>query len=73
PEEAAFLEEHPVIRASSVNDFPPFDFRRSGEPVGFSIDYLNLLARKIGVRVSFAPVASSIMLISRTHIPHFNL
>ncbi|TCT20196.1 response regulator [Thiobaca trueperi] len=51
--ERDWLERHPVIRAQSEPDWPPFNFQESGEPRGLSIDYLNLLASKLGVRVAY--------------------
>ncbi|MFO6423374.1 transporter substrate-binding domain-containing protein [Motilimonas sp. KMU-193] len=52
-EEEAFLTEHPVIRVSNETDWPPLDFLDKGEPAGYSIDYLNLIADKIGVKFSY--------------------
>jgi diguanylate cyclase (GGDEF)-like protein/PAS domain S-box-containing protein len=51
--EKTWLMAHPVIRASNESDFPPLDFAVGGEPRGYSIDLLTLLARRIGVRVDF--------------------
>jgi two-component system, sensor histidine kinase and response regulator len=51
--ERAWLEAHPVIRAHNEQNWPPFNFNKHGEPRGFSIDYLNLLADKLGLRVEY--------------------
>jgi len=51
--ERVWLHEHPVIRAHNERNWPPFNFNRYGEPRGFSIDYLNLLADKLGLRVEY--------------------
>ncbi len=51
--EQAFLQKHPVIRVSNEADFPPFDFAIGGEPRGYSIDLLNLLADRIGIELEF--------------------
>ena len=32
---------------------PPFDYNKLGEPKGFSIDYIRLLARKAGFQIEF--------------------
>ena len=53
PEEEAFLTEHPVIRVSNETDWPPLDFVDNNQPAGYSIDYLNLLADKIGVKFNY--------------------
>ncbi len=51
--ERAFIKNHPVIRASNEMDYQPFDFAVGGMPQGYSIDLLNLLAGKIGIRVEY--------------------
>ena len=51
--EQAWLIEHPVIYVTSEVDWPPFDFVEDGEPTGFSIDYLNLVAEKAGLNFSY--------------------
>jgi len=52
-EERQWLADHPVIRVHNEKDFPPLNFFSSGRAQGFSIDYMRLLAAKIGVRVEF--------------------
>jgi len=51
--EKAWLEAHPVIRVHNEADFPPFNFNRNGKPRGYSIDYMNLLAGKLGVKIEY--------------------
>ncbi|BCO08379.1 hypothetical protein GF1_07550 [Desulfolithobacter dissulfuricans] len=51
PEEKDFIRQHPVIRISNQISRPPYDFYEDGEAQGFSIDYLRLLAKIIGVQV----------------------
>lgn len=51
--ETAFIESNPVIRASNEIDWPPFDFALSGKPKGYSVDLLNLLSEKIGLRIEY--------------------
>lgn len=53
PQEQAYFQSHPVIRTQSEADFPPYDFSVGGEPQGYSIDLLNLLAQHIGVKVEY--------------------
>ncbi|MES9937150.1 MAG: transporter substrate-binding domain-containing protein [Sedimenticola sp.] len=53
PEESAWLEAHPVIRVTSEPDYAPFDFRIDGEPAGYSVDYVKLLAERLGIRLEF--------------------
>lgn len=53
PEELAFIEAHPVIRVHNEQNWAPFNFSEHGIPKGFSIDYMNILAKKIGLRVEY--------------------
>jgi diguanylate cyclase (GGDEF)-like protein len=53
PEEKAFLDTHPKIRVANELDWPPFDFIQNGEPAGFAIDFVRLLAEIIGVELEF--------------------
>ncbi len=52
-EERAWISEHPTLRATNEMDWPPLDFFRGGEPAGFSIDYLNLVASKVGLKINY--------------------
>jgi PAS domain S-box-containing protein len=53
PEEAAFLEKHPVIRVHNEKDWPPFNYFEYGSPRGLSIDYMNLVSKKLGLKVEY--------------------
>jgi two-component system, sensor histidine kinase and response regulator len=53
PEEKAWLDQNPVIRASNEMDWPPFDFAIGGVPQGYSIDLLNLVAERIGIEIEY--------------------
>ena len=52
-EEKAWLKAHPVIRVSSEADYYPFDFRIDEQPSGYSIDYVELLAERLGIRLEY--------------------
>lgn len=52
-DEKAWINENPVIRASNYTQWPPIDFAINGQATGFSIDYLNLIAEKVGLTVEF--------------------
>ncbi|MCA1784531.1 MAG: transporter substrate-binding domain-containing protein, partial [Desulfobacteraceae bacterium] len=52
-QEKTFVETHPKIRVANELDWPPFDFVQNGEPAGFVIDYIKLLAKIIGVELEF--------------------
>ena len=53
PEERAFLSQHPVIRVQNELGWAPYNFNDNGRPRGFSIDYMNLLAEKLGIEVEY--------------------
>jgi len=52
-EEKAWIAEHPVIRVHNEKAWPPYNFNVNGQPTGFSIDYMNLVARQAGLRVEY--------------------
>ena len=51
--ERAWLSEHPKIRVHNETDWPPFNFALRGKPQGFSIDFMNVLARNVGLEVEY--------------------
>ncbi len=52
-EEREWLEAHPVLRVSNEDDWPPFDFSENGTAKGFSIDYMELIAGRLGVKFEY--------------------
>ncbi len=52
-EEKRWLIEHPLIRVHNEQKWPPFNFSQNGAPQGYSIEYMNLLAHKAGLNISF--------------------
>ncbi len=54
-EETLFIKNHKVIRASNEISFPPLNFIQKGQAIGFSIDYLNLVASKVGITIKYVP------------------
>lgn len=51
--ELAWVRDHPVLRVSNEMDWPPFDFNKEGQPQGYSIDLLNLIAKRIGFKLEY--------------------
>ena len=51
--EQTWIEKHPVIRVHNELDWPPFNFNENGKPSGFSIDYMNLVASRVGLQVEY--------------------
>ena len=52
-EEQQWLSEHPVIRSTNALDWAPIDFAENGKAKGLSIDYLNLIAEKVGFKIEY--------------------
>lgn len=52
-EEKDFLKKHPIIKVNNELDWPPFNYNINGKESGYSIDYMNLLASKIGLSVDY--------------------
>ncbi|MEA2079959.1 MAG: transporter substrate-binding domain-containing protein, partial [Pseudomonadota bacterium] len=52
-EERAWLDSHPFVRVHNEKDWTPFNFHKNGIPQGFSIDFMNLIAQKMGFRVEY--------------------
>ncbi len=52
-EESAWLDSNPSIRVHNETDWPPFNFAKDGKPQGYSIDFMNLVASKIGLKVEY--------------------
>lgn len=53
PKEIAWIKEHPVITSTNEMEWAPLDFVDDGEAIGFSIDYLNLVASKVGLKIEY--------------------
>jgi ABC-type amino acid transport substrate-binding protein len=52
-EERTWISDHPVIRVHNDMNWPPFNFNENGEPRGFSIDFMNLIASRVGLQVEY--------------------
>ncbi len=52
-EEQNFIKAHPIIRVHNEQNWAPFNFFEHGKATGFSIDYMNLLAEKVGLQVEY--------------------
>jgi two-component sensor histidine kinase len=51
--EKQFLEQHGPITVSNEKDWKPYDFNEDGVAKGFSIDFVNLIAKKVGIEVHY--------------------
>jgi len=52
-EELSYLKKNPVIKVHNEADWAPYNYSINGIAQGFSIDYMNLLASKIGIQVEY--------------------
>ena len=53
PEELQYIKTHPILKVSNEMDYPPYDFTQDKIPMGYSIDLMKLLAKKLGVKFEF--------------------
>ena len=51
--ETEWLKAHPVITVHNEANWPPFNFYEGGAPRGLSIDYMELIAERIGVQFQY--------------------
>ena len=51
--EREWIAENPVIRVHNEMDWPPFNFNEDGQPRGYSVDYMNLVAERLGLTVEY--------------------
>lgn len=52
-QERAFIKLNPVIKVHNETDRPPFNFYERGKPQGISIDIMNRVAEKTGLKVQY--------------------
>lgn len=52
-EEKKWLFDHPTIRVSSEVDYEPFDFIKNGVSKGYSVDYVELVTKKLGINIDY--------------------
>jgi len=52
-QEKEFIKKHPIIRVHNEQDWAPYNFNKNSVPQGFSVDYINLLAKKAGLKIEY--------------------
>ncbi|MCC3862557.1 transporter substrate-binding domain-containing protein [Pseudemcibacter aquimaris] len=52
-EELEWIRNNPTVTVTSQSDWAPFDFTVTGMPYGFSVEYVNLVASKVGLKTEF--------------------
>ena len=53
-EEQKFVAAQPVLRVSNELNWPPFDYAQAGQPDGYSVDVIKLIAKMTGLKISFS-------------------
>jgi hypothetical protein len=53
PDERAWILANPELRVANEMDWPPFDYAENGEPRGYSIDLINLIGEKTGLKFKY--------------------
>lgn len=51
--ERAYIEANPVLRVHAESDWAPYNFVEDGNVEGFSNEYIQLVAQKVGLEVEF--------------------
>ena len=53
-QEREFLTKHPVIKVHMENNYTPFsNIQNNDKFIGYSIDYANMVAKKLGIKFSY--------------------
>ncbi|MGE4544646.1 MAG: transporter substrate-binding domain-containing protein [Pedobacter sp.] len=52
-QEKEWLRRHPVVKVGTGSDWPPYDFKKNGIYQGIANDYLQLIAKKTGLRFDY--------------------
>jgi|TARA_R110002033_G_scaffold414_2_gene4104 diguanylate cyclase (GGDEF)-like protein/PAS domain S-box-containing protein len=52
-EEKKYLENHPVLKVQNLTTFPPYNFYENNKAQGYTVDYMNLIAKILGVKIEF--------------------
>ena len=53
PSERKYLREKGPIKVHNEHNWAPYNFNENGQPKGFVIDYMNLLAQKLGIKLQY--------------------
>jgi polar amino acid transport system substrate-binding protein len=52
-EEQDFLSSHKILKVSNELDLYPYDFTENGLAKGYSVDFIKLIADKLGIKIEF--------------------
>jgi len=52
-EEKEYIKNNPIIKVQNESNWAPYNYMQDGEAKGFSIDYIKLLASRVGLEVDY--------------------
>ncbi|XOB63097.1 transporter substrate-binding domain-containing protein [Campylobacterota bacterium DY0563] len=52
-EEKKWIRDNPIIKVHNEKSWAPINFNKNGIPSGFSIEYMNLVAKKVGISIKY--------------------
>jgi HD-GYP domain-containing protein (c-di-GMP phosphodiesterase class II)/ABC-type amino acid transport substrate-binding protein len=52
--EKQFVQSLPTLTVSNELNWPPFDYTQAGQPRGYSVDVVNLIAQMTGLKLKFS-------------------
>jgi len=53
PEETEYLKDKEALTVANLESFPPFNFYENKTPKGYTVDYMKLLGKHIGIKITF--------------------
>lgn len=53
PQEWEYLKRLPVLQVANMKDYPPFEYTVSGNPRGYSVELIKLLAKRLDLKLNF--------------------
>ncbi|MGB5867274.1 MAG: transporter substrate-binding domain-containing protein [Arcobacteraceae bacterium] len=51
--EQSYLKEKKILKVQNLNDFAPFNFNENNIPMGYAVDYLNLIANTLNIKIEY--------------------
>jgi PAS domain S-box-containing protein len=52
-QERTWIRDHALIKVHNENNWAPFNYNTNGKAVGFSIEYMNLVAERAGFQIEY--------------------
>lgn len=52
-EEKEYLKNNPILKVQNLSSFPPYNFNENNKVLGYSVDYVRLIGKVLGIQVEF--------------------